>query len=165
MEEYRDIPGYEAKYMATSLGRIYSKARRIGKGSGYVMRGKILKPSKDKDGYLHVALQIGGRKNKTYRVHRLIFNTFSPGVEYPAGFQICHKDGDKENNRENNLYLGNQESNTLDKYKHKSTKLSIQQVKEIKKSTDLQRVVAKKYGITQATVSRIKAGKRAKYIK
>lgn len=78
-------------YMASTLGRIKS------------LKGKaslILRPGTTEKGYLKVNL----RKNKkahSYRVHRLIAKTFLENPESKS--EIDHIDGNKTNNRVDNL--------------------------------------------------------------
>lgn len=81
-------------YQVSNLGRIMSlNYNRTGKP-------KLLKPGKDKDGYLKVVLCKDG-KPKTFRVHRLVAEAFIPNPDNIP--QINHKDEDKTNNRVDNL--------------------------------------------------------------
>lgn len=93
MEEvWKDIDGYEGLYKISNLGRIKS-----------LKKGKeiILKPRKDKDGYLQVGLwKNGNKKQKT--VHRLVALHFIPNNDL-FKTEINHKDENKENNNLNNL--------------------------------------------------------------
>ncbi len=58
--------------------------------------GRILTPVKTKNGYLRVGLD-----KKLYRIHRLVAENF---LENPNGLQqINHIDGNKENNKAENL--------------------------------------------------------------
>ena len=62
--------------------------------------GRVLKPSKDKKGYLMVTLCNNGCC-KTYTVHRLVAEAFIPNpYNLP---QVNHKDEDKSNNHVENL--------------------------------------------------------------
>lgn len=92
MEEiFVDIKGYEGLYQISNLGRI--KSLLFGKE-------KILKGSKDKDGYLKIIL-CKEEKHKTYKVHRLVATAFIPN---PNGYRcVNHKDEDKANNCVENL--------------------------------------------------------------
>lgn len=102
MEEWRDIPGYEGYYQASSMGRLRS-VDRIVLCSGNVKRpqkGRILKSEIGKDGYYKQVLHVNG-KGKTERVHRLIASAFIPNPYNKP--QVNHKDGNKINNNVENL--------------------------------------------------------------
>ena len=91
----REIPKYEGLYWASFDGNIHTKNwRNTGKDA-------VLKPAKDKKGYLRVGLMKDG-KLITEKVHRLIALTFIPNPDNLP--QINHKDGNKLNN-----YIGNLE--------------------------------------------------------
>ncbi len=57
--------------------------------------GRVLKTSKNKDGYLQVVLYKKGRK-KTFKVHRLVAQVFIPNPDNLP--EINHKDENKTNN-------------------------------------------------------------------
>ena len=93
-EIWKDIEGYEGKYMVSNFGRV--------KRLNYNKTGKegILKARKSDRGYLHVHLSKDGKK-KWYRIHRLVATAF---CENPHGFkEVNHIDEDKENNKADNL--------------------------------------------------------------
>ena len=93
-EIWKDIKGYEGKYMVSNLGRFKSlNYRRTGKE-------KILEGYPDKDGYLYVQLWKDG-KGKNCRINRLVAQAF---LENPQNLpEVNHKDEDKTNNRVENL--------------------------------------------------------------
>lgn len=95
MEEiWKDISGYEGKYQVSSLGRVKSLNYNRTK------KEKILKGGKDNVGYLSIRLCKEG-KPKTYRVHRLVAESF---IDNPHNYPIInHKDEDKTNNCIENL--------------------------------------------------------------
>lgn len=72
------------------------------------------KPSHDKDGYLQIGLEIDGRKT-TRKIHRLVAEAFIPNVENKP--QVNHIDGDKENNRIDNLEWVTNSENQYHKYR------------------------------------------------
>lgn len=102
IELWKWIPGYEGYYMVSTHGRVKSVDRYVnGKnGSKCLMKGKILKPGTDKDGYKTVHLSKNG-KDKTYFAHRLVALTFIPNPN--NWLQVNHKDEDKTNNHVSNL--------------------------------------------------------------
>ncbi len=98
-EIWKDIDGLEGEYQVSSFGRVKSLSRWIGTS---LHEDRILAQSKTKDGYLKVRLS-SKKKNIdwTRRVHRLVAEAFIPN---PNGLEtVNHKDGDKENNRVDNL--------------------------------------------------------------
>lgn len=83
---------YQLKYNYYALedGNIYSETSK-----------RNLSKHLDKDGYEKVRLvSMDGRH--TYSVHRLILESFNP-VENMDILQVNHKDGNKQNNKLNNL--------------------------------------------------------------
>lgn len=111
MERWKDIPGYEDYYLASSFGRIMSIAPGRAK-----TRGRILSPRSDgrKDGYLTVCLYKGGTKHYK-KVHRLVASAFLSTSG--DGYQVNHKDGDKKNNHIENLEWLSAKENVRHAYK------------------------------------------------
>lgn len=106
MEEiWKDIPGYEKYYMASTLGRIKSKDRVIktvlkGKEIKYIKRGRIMTPCLNSSKYLGLPINTDKLK-KSENVHRLIAITFLPNPNnLPC---VNHKDENKLNNCVDNL--------------------------------------------------------------
>ena len=109
MEEiWKDIPGYEGYYQASTFGKIKSVDRVVKQVCGKEpskyqynhYKGILLKTFLRKDGYIGVSL-CKNHKSKKYLVHRLIGMTF---VENKENFpQINHKDENKTNNHVSNL--------------------------------------------------------------
>ena len=95
-ETWKDIPQYEELYQVSNLGNI--------KSLNYNNTGKeqILKPRKNKDGYLMVHLYKNG-KRKMYRLHRLIWQAFNGSI--PEGYEVNHLSEDKTQNNLDNLNL------------------------------------------------------------
>lgn len=102
-------PVMAGKYEASDMGRIRSLDRTVGnKGSGgcYNVKGRILKPSVAKNGYLVVNI---GRK--TAFVHRLVYEAFVGRI--PKGMTINHRNGNKADNRLCNIELATYSENHL----------------------------------------------------
>lgn len=116
-EEWRSIeryPGYEA----SSHGRIRSFKKR-GKGKGWFISDepqRILHPSDNGQGYLCVNLSSNGMSN-VLRVHRLIALVFLGPC--PSGKEVCHNDGNKQNNHIGNLRYDTRDMNGLDRSFHR----------------------------------------------
>ena len=73
-----------------------------------------LKACPNKDGYLRVCLWKNG-KGYTKTIHRLVAETFIPNIENKP--QINHKNGNKKDNRIDNLEWSTQSENQLHKYR------------------------------------------------
>lgn len=78
-EIWKDIEGYEKLYMISSYGNVKSLERID--NNNHLVKERILKLQKDKDGYLFVSLCKNG-KLKIYKVHRLVALTFIPIPEH-----------------------------------------------------------------------------------
>lgn len=98
-EIWRDIPGYEGRYRASTLGRIWS-----------LVRGRPLSPSLHRDWYAKVNLRDGAGGYRTFHVHTLVGLAFLG--PRPSSCFVDHRDCDHTNDRADNLrYLTPAESN------------------------------------------------------
>lgn len=111
MEEWKDIPGFEGYYQASSYGSIRSCDRMIIdiNGNSRWRASKILRPSFNKCGYLRVVL-CKNNVHHYYTVHYLIAITFIQQI-ICDNLVINHKDGNKINNASNNLEVVTQLAN------------------------------------------------------
>ena len=101
-EVWRDIEGYEGLYQVSNLGRVHSLDRFVPRKTGTVQKvhGRVLKPQKDKDGYLQVGLWKENKAKKA-KVHRIVAKAFVPNLnDLP---EINHINEVKDDNRVNNL--------------------------------------------------------------
>lgn len=166
-ELWKDIPGYEGRYQASSEGRIRSVTHFVKCHNGArKMRGKILHPGRYcKAGYVSVVLGKGANGTP---VHELVALTFLG--PRPDCADICHTDGDPGNNRLSNLRYDTRTENILDVYRQgkRWRKLSTDDVQEIRhllKNGKTGRAVAEKYGISESTISDIKRRRTFSWLK
>lgn len=103
LEEWKDIPGYEGLYQASTCGRIKSLGRwkRSGADCGFALKPRILKQYKQHDGRLTVQLYSNDGSVKGVLVHRAVASTFLPNLENKP--EVNHIDGDFTNNKIENL--------------------------------------------------------------
>ncbi len=76
---------------------------------------RILKASKDGDGYYMVSLCKNNTK-KTCKIHKLVLEAFVKTK--PEGMQCCHNDGNRLNNHISNLRWDTGKANYEDRIKH-----------------------------------------------
>lgn len=158
-EIWRDIAGYEGLYQASNCGRI----RKINSATKGILKGHY------KQGYMHNALSKNGRQKKFF-THRLIAETFIPNPENKP--VVNHIDGNKLNNRVENLEWATVSENTKHAYAmglekvlrgadNGNAKFTSEQIAEIR-STCIKKdknvgikELAKKYHVNAHTISRI----------
>lgn len=150
--EWRPVPGFGDRYCANAAGQILVKNSGKGGHGG----SRLLKSFITSAGYETVKLHVDKRQI-TKGVHQLV--TLAFGGEYPDEYEINHIDGDKLNNKPENLeYL-----RRADHRRYCHSKLSPGAVWEIKQLLRFnacpQRAIAAKFGVSEATITLIKQGK------
>lgn len=155
-EEWRDVPGYEGVYQASSLGRIKSLHRLSGHGW---LRERIMKPSMDHGGYLHLSLKIKGVR-VTPKVHSFVAGAFLG--ERPGGYEVNHINGVKTDNRPDNLeYVTPQENmrhavlNGFVRGKQVTQLLSDEQVRSLHRVGMTMRYIVKHSGLSYRAVRKL----------
>lgn len=107
LEEWRPVVGFEGRYEVSNQGRVFS-----------LVSGRLLTQSSHTNGYKLVGLGRPPtlRKSAVRYVHRLVLAAFVGPV--PDGKEGCHNDGDKANNRLENLRYDTHFSNCQDTHAH-----------------------------------------------
>jgi hypothetical protein len=156
--QWKWIPGYENHYQVSNHGEVRRWLRRY-KRWGPAWRGRVL------FGYNIVALYKYG-SGRNHRVSRLVMAAFVGPC--PEGMVVCHNNGDRSDNRLENLRYDTPKNNTLDMRehgtapigeRHPQAKLTEDQVHEIRtryaKGGVRQVDLAAEFGVTQSHISSI----------
>lgn len=106
IEIWKDIAGYEGLYMISDHGRI----RRIDKEKSPLINPK----TNPHNGYKYAHLSKNG-KVKAFRLHRLVATHFLPETENKQ--LVNHIDGNKTNNKYDNLEWATPSENQLHRYR------------------------------------------------
>lgn len=175
MEIWRPVDGLEHSHEVSSLGRIRTVARYVEyyhstHGTTVVRRlkSKPVTMRKDRDGYIIANLSLEKAKTVTVKVHRVVAQAF---VDNTAGkTQVNHIDGDKTNNRVENLeWVTNYENriHALETGLHASgsrspharmTEAQILVIKERIAAGDRNVDIAKDFGVSHKYISGIRHG-------
>lgn len=102
VEEWKTIPCFQGLYEASNLGRIRSIDRVVRRNglTSKSLKGKILSPNTQKNGYKVVALSKQG-KTQSFRVHRLVALAWLPNPDNLT--EVNHLNENKADNSVANL--------------------------------------------------------------
>jgi NUMOD4 motif/HNH endonuclease len=159
MEQWKDVVGFQSIYEVSDHGNIRS-----------IKSGKLKKITIDKTTKRPFLNLWKNNKQFVVRVHKLVMEAFVG--KRPEGMECCHNDGNAFNNHLNNLRWDTPKNNHADKIKHGTTnrgercgtaKITLEQVRSIRKDDRLQRLIAADYKIAESMISRIKNGVRWKH--
>lgn len=175
-ENWKDVAGYEGLYRVSDMGRVKSLERIVFKkmyGGGvhpYTRKARFRKFDISEDGYCTVELSKNTDKNK-FKVHRIVAFTFLP-VAQGKDF-VNHIDNDPLNNRVSNLEWCTSAENVNHSVKQGrhagienipesmrrmvgsknfSSKLTEDQVIQIRSMKMPQRQIAKMFGVSKTAI-------------
>jgi hypothetical protein len=167
-EIWKDVVNYEDTYMVSSYGAMKSKERIIKRknNANYLQKESIISGT-EYHGYIKTTLRKNGIKKDKF-IHCLIAESFL-GIK-PNGMEVCHNDGNRKNNRLDNLRYGTRSDNVRDAIKHgthftpfrtKGTersyaKLNDEIVRYIKISTETTYKLAKKFNVSKWAISNVR---------
>lgn len=169
VEIWKKIPRTKGYYSASSLGRLRSNARKVryvhrtGKEFWRNKKQRILILHLRLDGYITGYLSIDG-KQFGHTVHSLIARTFLG--RRPKGFDVCHNNGKRSDNRSENLRYDTRSANHRDKIHHGTMFASC--TKAVLTPNDIPKIrkllthgrkpadIAKTFAVTRSTIRAIK---------
>ena len=169
MEIWKDILGYEGLYQVSNMGRVRGLPRSHGRTKKPLIKSQRVK----KDGYLRVTLCKENIKT-TITTHRVVASAFIENIENKK--QVNHIDGDKKNNKAENLEWATSFENMSHAWEYgllpkqigvKGEECSLAKLKN-KEAIEIinnkgkisQNDLAKKYDVAVSTISRIQNGVR-----
>ena len=155
-EVWQPVCGYEGRYEVSNTGKV--------KGT----KGPR-KPVQTTRGYVQVDLCKQGTCRK-FLIHRLVAIHFIPNPSQCP--QVNHKDGNKTNNILSNLEWCTATQNAIHAVRllerhgenMPNAKMTSEQVRSVRTDTRLHREIAADYGISRQVVSRIKSGKKWRWL-
>ena len=182
-EKWKDVVGFEGYYEVSNYGSIRGVDRVVIRknGSKCTINGVKITLCVDKKGYHRFRF----RKPfdiKTLKIHRVVAQAFL--LNYSNELQVNHIDGNKTNNRIDNIEMVTNRENSIHAHKtglikkresfsNKKTILDIYQVLSIysmprhrKNSKDVftMQYIADCFNVSMSCVSKIATGKKHKYL-
>ena len=174
MEEWRPIAGFP-HYAVSSLGNV----KRVAATPRYAMSGKCLRSEPGPSGYINVSVYDADGKHHSKGTHVLVCEAFH-GPRPSGDHQVAHGDGDRANNRSDNLRWATRAENMGDKNIHGtmprgdrhpsrtnperlargerngSVKLTEDAVRQILADQRLNVAIARDFGVSKSTIAMIK---------
>ena len=165
MEIWKSVVGYEGRYEVSNLGNVRSLPNRTRSGV------RALSLNRFKTGYLYVNLYSGTSEKRKALVHRLVAEAFIGTA--PEGSEVCHNDGNRSNNRVENLRYGTRIENQADRLLHgtsaigeqnSAAKLNEEEVIAILSTDGTHSEVAAIYKVSPSLIAKIRRGEVWKHL-
>ncbi len=172
MEEWKDVVGWESYYEVSSLGVVRSKKRKVKTTLGIAEKGgQVIKPIFHKSSKYMVVNLSNGEIRKSALIHRIVLEAFygSP----LKGYEACHNNGIRSDNRLENLRWDTRKNNHADKILHgteqRGSKNGNAKVTEeiallAKYGKDSLSNLASKFQLSKSTLSNIRYGQTWKHL-
>lgn len=173
METWKPFPGSEDTHEISSIGRVKTLQRyahNSAKGERLV-RERILKPFKQSSGYLAIRLSVDAVKRTVY-VHRAVCEAWHGPPNEDQ--ETRHANGNKHDNRHENLSWGTRKENISDNAKngtlpigerHGHAKLSEVDVRAILSDKRKHKSIASDYRVSLRLIGMIKRREIWKHVK
>jgi len=168
-EAWKPVVGHETTHEVSSLGRVKTLPRVVTcrNGARKPVRESVGFGSRNKAlGYMTFHL---GARNRY--VHQLVLEAFVG--PRPSRHEACHCNGDRSDNRLENLRWDTPQANQMDRAKHGTSnsgercgtsKLTAEQARHILRSTERTSVLAKMFGVAPQTISGVRCGHKWKHL-
>jgi hypothetical protein len=154
-EEWRPVPGFEAKYHISNLGRLRKICPYCGPS-----HSSIMVPEPTRGGYLSIVFTMCGRRSRKL-IHVLVAHVFLGPP--PLNHEVNHKDGDKRHAALANLEYMTRPENIKHSFRIglRKQKLTPDQVREIKAKLPTTRKVdlAAEYKVSRTVIKGIANGR------
>ena len=162
-ETWLPCPDFERTHAVSNMGRIV-RLPKVKGGKPRMLKTGSTRNQESTD-YVRVKL-IDGDRSKTTYVHILVARAFVSG--YQSGFEVNHINGDKTDNRAANLEWVSHSDNqahardVLGRFRgaRKSIRrLTDEDIRYIRTSSESQRKLAVRYGVSQVTIHNIRTNR------
>jgi hypothetical protein len=173
-EIWSDVAGFEGAYQVSSLGRVRSLDRiaQSKDGRSRRLKGKVLSANPATTGYPSCSLSLAGLV-QVVAVHRIVCEAFH-GQPSTRRNEVGHRDGDRTNNRADNLRWVSPHENRQDMMSHgtwnrgdrsRAAKLNDTAVRQIRADTQsTNAALARQFGVSASVISSVRRHLKWKHV-
>lgn len=164
-EVWKPCPDYEDIYAVSNMGRV----KRIAPGAGKAKEGHILATARNAKGYHYLNLCRAGKMRTAY-IHTLVCRTFH-GAKPTPEHQAAHRDDDKDNNTDANLYWATGLENHADRRRNggiltgskigkaKLREADIPLIRAMLSAGRSNREIGERFGVSGGTIHAVQSGR------